>query len=301
MRKIGAEIASGVAIFLAIIIFIFGFLFLKNAAIRGGNIELTISFNDITGLEPSDYVSVAGLRVGQVQEFRIQEEFKVVVDIEIDSDLKLPKDSRAQIKSLGMAGEKVIDIIPGISSEYLQEGDSIMGTHAGDLGDLSGSMDGLISQAEDLLLKFRTAFENVFDIEGQRNLKQSLSNINHLSSTLNNNTEHLENTLTNIDSLTTSLNEIMTARRAQVETSIQNFYEASNRLEGLATKMDKSLTSMQTLLTKIENEEGALGKVISSDEFYNDLRHLTAELDTLVQDLKKRPQKYLNLGFIKVF
>jgi len=77
--------------------------------------------------------------------------------------------------------------------------------------------------------------------------------------------------------------------------------KASNRLEGLTNKMDQSMTSVQSLLAKIENEEGSVGKVIASDDLYNDLRHLTAELDTLVQDLKKRPQKYLNLGFIKVF
>jgi len=108
-------------------------------------------------------------------------------------------------------------------------------------------------------------------------------------------------TLMNIDSLSTSLNEIVTARRGEVESSIKNFSEASNRLEGLTNKMDKSLTSVQSLLAKIENEEGSVGKVIAKDDLYNDLRHLTAELDTLVQDLKKRPQKYLNLGFIKVF
>jgi phospholipid/cholesterol/gamma-HCH transport system substrate-binding protein len=107
----------------------------------------------------------------------------------------------------------------------------------------------------------------------------------------------MNRTLANLDSLSTNLAD----RRQKVGTSIDNFYAASNRLEDFTNKLDNSLTSMQTLLTKIENKEGALGKVISSDELYNDIRHLTAELDTLVQDLKRRPQKYLNLGFIKVF
>ena len=91
------------------------------------------------------------------------------------------------------------------------------------------------------------------------------------------------------------------AHRGEMESSIKNFSEASNRLEGLADKMDQSLTSVQSLLAKIENQEGSVGKVIATDDLYNDFRHLAAELDTLVQDLKRRPQKYLNLGFIKVF
>ena len=48
MRKIGAEVASGVAIFLAFIILIAGFLFLKNTLFETGTYTLLIEFNDIT-------------------------------------------------------------------------------------------------------------------------------------------------------------------------------------------------------------------------------------------------------------
>ena len=113
--------------------------------------------------------------------------------------------------------------------------------------------------------------------------------------------EIYEQKLANLDELSTTLNQILTERKNKVETSIDNLYAASNKLDGLTNKVDKSLTSVQNLLDKIENQEGAVGKVIMSDSLYNDFRHLTNELETLVQDLKKRPQKYLNLGFIKVF
>ncbi|MCH8981453.1 MCE family protein [candidate division KSB1 bacterium] len=300
MRKIGAEVASGVAIFLAFIILIAGFLFLKNTLFRTGTYTLLIEFNDITGLEPADMVSVSGLRIGKVDDFELKG-LKVFVTISISPDVQLPTDSHAQIKSLGMVGEKFIDIRPGTSPNFLKDGDTLQGKSVSDFSDLTGSAEGLMLQAEELLGNIKIAFKNIFDAQGQADLKETLAHLRSLSATLNNNSGHIAKTLMNIDSLSTNLSEILTARRGEVESSIKNFSEASNRLEGLTNKMDKSMTSVQSLLAKIENEEGSVGKVIAKDDLYNDLRHLTAELDTLVQDLKKRPQKYLNLGFIKFF
>jgi len=300
MKKIGAEVASGIAIFLAFIIFIAGFLFLKNTLFTTGTYSLFIEFNDITGLEPADMVSVSGLRIGKVDDFELKG-LKVFVTISISPDVQLPTDSQAQIKSLGMVGEKFIDIKPGTSPNFFKDGDTMQGKSVGDFSDLTGTAEGIMLQAEELLGKINIAFENIFDARGQADLKETLAHFRNLSATLNNNSNHIANALENIDSLSTSLNEILTAHRGEIESSIKNFSEASNRLEGLANKMDKSMTSVQNLLAKIENEEGSVGKVIANDDLYNDLRHLTAELDTLVQDLKKRPQKYLNLGFIKVF
>ena len=300
MRKIGAEVASGVAIFLAFIILIAGFLFLKNTLFETGTYTLLIEFNDITGLEPADMVSVSGLRIGKVDDFELRG-LKVFVTISISPDVQLPTDSHAQIKSLGMVGEKFIDIRPGTSTNFLKDGDTLQGKNVSDFSDLTGSAEGLMLQAEELLGNIKIAFENIFDGQGQADLKEILAHLRSLSATLNNNSGHIAKTLMNIDSLSTNLSEILSARRGEVESSIKNFSEASNMLEGLTSKMDKSMTSVQSLLAKIENEEGSVGKVIAKDDLYNDLRHLTAELDTLVQDLKKRPQKYLNLGFIKIF
>lgn len=300
MRRMGKEVAAGVAIFLAFVIFVAGFLFLKNVTMKAGTYTVTVKFSNVTGLEKSDGVSVSGLRVGKVKHFELDGR-DVLVTIQIHPGFALPKDTHAQIKSLGMVGERFVDLIPGSSPQLLEEGDMIRGTGASDFSDITGTMEGLMQQAEDLLLKIRTTFDRVLDTDAQDAIRESLLNIRNLSSALDRNTAHLEKTLTNLDGISTNLDEILNERRAKIETSIDNFYAASGRLEGLANKVDGNLTSVQTLLSKIENQEGSVGKVIMSDELYNDFRHLTVELDELVQDLKKRPQKYLNLGFIKVF
>lgn len=261
---------------------------------------LQVRFGDVTGLEKSDRVSVSGLNIGKVKSFRL-DGLDVLATLELDPEIFLPNDSHAQVKSLGMVGERFVDIVPGVAAQRLQDGDTIAGKPASDMSEIAGSLEGLMDQAEELLIKIRAAFENVFDNATQQRFKESLHHIRNLSMALDENTAHMSKTLSNLDELSTNLNEILAARRGKVETSIDNMHAASGQLEGLAHKIDQSLTTMQTLLAKIENEEGAVGKVIASDDIYEEFRVLTAELNDLVKDLKKRPQKYINLGFIKVF
>jgi phospholipid/cholesterol/gamma-HCH transport system substrate-binding protein len=300
MRNIKAEVLSGVAIFVAFVIFVGGFLYLKSVIIKAGTYEIEVVFDDIIGLEPKDKVSISGLEIGRVQRFTL-EGLRVIVDLQLDPEVQIPNDSRAEIKSLGMVGEKFIDILPGQSPSFLQEGNRIEGSTAGDLMKLTGSAEGLMLQAEELIIDMKAAFRNIFDVETQQNLRQTLNHVHQISESLSKESSTFERVIENLDRISGNLDEILNERRAQVETSINNLYEASNKLDGLTQKMDQSLSSMQTLLAKVENEEGTVGKVIARDEIYNDIRHLTSELDTLLQDLKRRPQKYINLGFIKVF
>lgn len=300
MRKIGAEVASGVAIFIAFIIFIFGFLYLKNVTFKSDSYALYIEFQDVAGLEPGDGVRVSGLQVGKVNSFKLSG-LTVLVGIEVDPEIELPEDSWAQIKSLGMVGEKYIEIIPGNSDKMVSSGDVLQGKSGGDLSDITGSMEGVIKQAEELLINMKAAFENVFDIPTQRALQESVHHLRNLSSKLEDNSKHLERTLANLDTISTGLNQIMANRRNQVEDSIENVHKATTQFEDFSTRLDSTLTSIQSILAKIENQEGAVGKAIYKDELYTEVRALTAELDELVKDVKKRPRRYIDMGFIKIF
>ena len=100
--------------------------------------------------------------MGKVESFNL-DGLNVVVQIRLKPEANLPQDSYAELKSLGMVGEKFIDIIPGESSVMLKEGDFISGQTASDLMEMTGTVKGLIQRTEEVLAKVSLAFENVFD------------------------------------------------------------------------------------------------------------------------------------------
>ncbi len=300
MRKVGSEVAAGVAIFAAFILFIAGFLFLKNTALKAGKYKVHIQFTDVTGLERGDPVSVSGLRVGRVTAFSLEGD-QVIVEVELEPEATLSRDSRAVIKSLGMVGEKFIDIVPGSAVARLEGGDIIAGEVSGDLEAITGKAEVLIEEAQALLTQVRQAFSTVLDRSAQASLNQTIKDFGSVAATLDQNSAHMERTFANLDELSTNMNDMLATRRSKLEGSVDNLHTASNRLDSIAGNLDSSLISLKAILSKMENGDGTAGKLLSDDEMYNNMRDLTAELDALVADMKKRPQRYINLGFIKIF
>ena len=134
MQRWSSEITVGVSIILAIAIVIFGYIYLREIPIRQSGFEIEITFDNVTGLEVGDKVTVSGLRVGRVQALNLLADH-VNVRTWLDGSIPFPRDSRAAIRSIGMIGEKYIDLIRGESPEGLAENDSITGTHIDYLAD----------------------------------------------------------------------------------------------------------------------------------------------------------------------
>jgi|GEM_PF-1563420 len=300
MRQIGSEVAAGVAIFVAFIAFIAGFLFLKNTTLSAGQYNITIRFDDVTGLERGDPVSISGLRVGKVESFTLDGTV-VLVNVRLQPEALLPEDSKVSIKSMGMVGEKFIDITPGKAPKRLSDGAFLRGETSSDLEAITGKAETLMDEAQELMRQLREMFATVLDASAQESMQQTLVHAGKISATLDNNTSHMESTLANLDELTANINEILAEKRDAFESSIDNLHAASNKLEGMAGKIDESLGSLEGILAKIDRGEGSAGKLLADDELYNKMRDLTAELDALILDMKKRPGRYVNLGFIKIF
>lgn len=89
-------------------------------------------FQNIGGLRAGAPVTLAGYRIGRVQDISVDADyFEAVVKIEIDSSYNnIPSDSNASILTAGLLGEQYIGITPGGALESLAEGDEIKFTQS---------------------------------------------------------------------------------------------------------------------------------------------------------------------------
>ena len=87
---------------------------------------LYAKFDHIDGLGAGADVRVAGVKVGSVNEERIDpKSFEAVVGFTVRNDIKLPKDSAAIITSESLLGGKYLSLQPGGDEAMLQPGQSI--------------------------------------------------------------------------------------------------------------------------------------------------------------------------------
>ena len=94
--------------------------------------HVTADFDNIGDLKTGSPVSMAGVRVGEVDGIRYDTKtYKAVVSMRIDPQYKeIPDDSFASIQTQGLLGGKYVGIGPGGSDMYLKEGSQIAFTQS---------------------------------------------------------------------------------------------------------------------------------------------------------------------------
>ncbi len=87
---------------------------------------VTANFEDVGGLKVRSPVSMAGVRIGRVKAIDIDKQtYEAVVQLSLNPQYQLPKDTSASILTAGLLGEQYIGLEPGGSEDYLKPGERI--------------------------------------------------------------------------------------------------------------------------------------------------------------------------------
>lgn len=133
MGKKGVETLVGFFVLLGIAGLVFLSLQAANLASFGSRDSYTVTakFDNIGGLKARAPVRSAGVNVGRVTSIRLDPAtYQGVVTLEIDRDVKFPKDSSARILTSGLLGDQYIGLEPGPSEENLAPGATIAQTQS---------------------------------------------------------------------------------------------------------------------------------------------------------------------------
>jgi phospholipid/cholesterol/gamma-HCH transport system substrate-binding protein len=121
-----AEIAAGAVVLLAAVVFLAYAVTNSGRSGGGSGLVLTARFDRIDGLAPGADVRIAGVKVGSVSAQRIDPQtFLAVLTLNVDSGLRLPDDSSAEITSEGLLGGKYVALVPGGSERNLSNGGEV--------------------------------------------------------------------------------------------------------------------------------------------------------------------------------
>ena len=273
--KIGLFLAIGLVI-LAVFIFVVGDI--STLFERKGYILYT-HFDSVAGLEKKTVVRMAGVKVGAVEEINLRGN-KAEVAMNINPDIEISRDSRATLASLGLLGEKYIEITPGEEEDIVQPGGTI-----GSLPPVSFDQLGIIlsSVGDDIKSTSKAMRELLGEGEARVNIKEILQNLSSVSAELRaaiveskpNITRSLEKSAQAIDTfdqnvraISEDLDELILLLKETVE---ENRGGLKGNLEGikdLISRTEDALKSLSEALEKINKGEGTLGKLIEDPSLY---------------------------------
>jgi len=130
MKAISFEVKVGIFILIGFIILFVMIFSIGEIYMFKSGYHIKVTFNFANGIAMNAPVRLAGIEVGEVDDIRIYydtnvERTKVELSTWIKGDVVIEEDAKAVINTLGLLGEKYLEIFPGKSKRFLTD-DSIL-------------------------------------------------------------------------------------------------------------------------------------------------------------------------------
>lgn len=297
MKKLfSKELIIGLSVILAIVILVFGIEYLKGINMFSPANFYYVSYNNVSGLEVSAPVTIDGYKVGQVREitYDYDNPGKIKVLLAVNKKLRVPEDSYAVLASTLMSGG-YIDIKMGSSKRMLAVGSDIA------TKEVPGLMDALASDVvpavNSILPRIDSLLYNLNRIAGDPALAQSISRLDGITGNILSVTEGLDGAMKrDVPGVMRNARSITT----RLDTVSANLAALSSQLRQLpiSTTMDNVNEVTENLVRfsdQLNSQTSTLGKLTNDPELYDRLNKVSADIDSLVLDIKKNPKRYISI------
>lgn len=298
--KITREIKTAILVISSILLFIWGYSFLKGRDLLTDYKTLYVQYDNVEGLSASAPVTINGLVVGKVHSIKFLGNLgKIQVELQIKSDFPISKSSVAALYEPGLIAGKQIQIIPNYQDqEMTKSGDVLQAKVVPGLTALVG--DKLTPISEDLTKVLKNAdrllanVNEVLDKDSKANLRKAIAELritmeefHKASGSLNG---ILDNNKTKIDGIVTDFKKV-----SKDFSSISDSLQKAD-LGKTAKKLQSTLDNVDQLIAGVESGKGTLGKLMKDDALYKELTAASNELELLLQDVRLNPTRYVNVS-----
>ena len=298
--KLSKEIRTAIFILVSILLFIFGFNFLKGTSILDKQKTLYAIYSEVDGLMVGASVSVNGLAIGNVTSLDfLANSTKVIVTLKVKDELRFSPNSTATLYETGLIGGIAIAIEPVFENgNIVKSGDTLKSTIRPGLTELiNEQVQPLQRNLQSILVSVDSLFigvTNIMNQDSQNNLKIALDEMTSAISLINSTAKILENTITtNESTINNSIKNI-----EGVSSNMQKITDslADSNLSETISNLEKSIEGINKAVRDLNSDSSSLGLLIRKDEFYNTLNSSVNDLNELLIDLKSNPKRYVHFS-----
>ncbi|AXP82331.1 mce related protein [Mariniflexile rhizosphaerae] len=295
--KISKEVKTGILVLSGIVLFIFGFNYLKGKNLFESTDVYYTEF-DYNALNKSSPITVNGNVVGKIQEIVYDYDTgKTRVSFSVNAALKFSKNSVIKMYETGLMGGNALAILISTEGEQAEPGDvlpseveyGLVTTLSKNFSGLSDNLDATLKSTDTLMLSINRLINDNSDA----GLKRTIEELNHTLKSFKNTSNSVNAVISNNDKNIAAILEkfktissdlaVLTAdlKNANVGTTVENLNNTINKLH--------------TILATIDKGEGSIGKLLKDESLYNNLEGATKEMEELLRDIKLHPKRYFRI------
>ncbi|MGB0199046.1 MAG: MlaD family protein [Flavobacteriaceae bacterium] len=298
--KISLEIRTALLVLSGIVLFAFGFNYLKSndLLIRDG--IYYAQYENTEGMVVGTPVTINGFQVGSVEKISLlPSNTHLLVRFRVERQYEFSKNSVARIYESGFIGGKSLAVVPALDQAPIaQSGDTLQSVIApgftqlvnDKLSPLQEKIESMVNHADSVLI----AFNNVFDTSAQAELNKSITHLSSALSAIDNISQQinqslqsedggLNQTINNLAVITSDLKKTTaTLSEADLSSLIQNLHQTSSNLAAITNQ--------------IQSGEGTLGQLVANDSLHLALHQTNTALQLLLDDLRNNPKRYVHFS-----
>tara|TARA_B100000424_G_scaffold65472_1_gene48233 strand:- start:492 stop:1406 length:915 start_codon:yes stop_codon:yes gene_type:complete len=298
--RLSKEIKAAFFVLSTILLFIFGFNYLKGSSILDKQKTIYAVYDEVDGLLVGANVMINGLSIGNVTELDfLPNSTKILVTLKVKDKLSFSSKSTASIYETGVLGGLAISIEPLFERESIvKTGDTLMSSVRPGLTELiNRQIEPLSRQLQSTITSVDSIFtgaSNVLNRQTQEEIKESINVLTSAINAINNSSLIIEETLT---SKNTQINNTID-NIENISSNLSNVSDELNSfgLSSLLTNLEVSVDGISSIIDKLDSDDSTLGKLINEDEVYNNLNSSIESLNVLINDIKANPKKYVHFS-----
>jgi len=265
---------------------------------KAGRFRVQAEFPSVAGLDEKSPVRIAGVRVGIVERIELVGS-RARVTLSLDPQVRLHQGAWAEVTSLGMLGDKYVELYPGpLDAPPLPPGSVLSGQSpvafdqvlktASDIGadvkEVTASLRRALGGDEGTA-KLNEILDNIRQLVAETknlvaanraNVDQTLANFRDFSATLK---QELPKLAEKLQRLADNVDSVVAENRSNVSDTIAN-------LKDLSARLRTSADNLNQITTKIARGEGSIGKLVNDEATVDNLNSTLKAVESGVQSLK---------------
>lgn len=301
MKFLTKEVKIALTAIVAVVLLFIGINFLKGVNIFKSSNTYYVEFHNINGLDVSNAVYANGYPVGIVRaiDYDYSRTDKVVVTVELDKKMRVPRGTRAELESQLMGGVSMNLVLGPNPADLLDRGSTIEG---GPSRGMMSKLEGALPEVLAMLPKLDSIITNLNRLTADPALSEMLRNTAGFTASLNRSAAELE-TLMSSDIKPMLVNLDQTAAHAEKLMGGLAAVDVEATMAGLQRTLDNAAAvteslgnTANSLSGKLESRDNSLGLLLNDRQLYDGLNGTVASADSLLTDIKARPKRYVHFS-----
>ncbi|MGC6402714.1 MAG: MlaD family protein [Flavobacteriaceae bacterium] len=298
--KLSREIKTALLVIFGLGFFYFGFNFLKGSSVFSKQKLIYSVYDEVEGLSIGADVNINGLSIGKITKIDfLPGSTQILVSMRVRGDLAFSSASEAILYETGLIGGKAIMIQPIFENgKSIKTGDTLpSGVQPGftelvnqQIAPLQQKLTSTLTSVDELF----DGVSNVLNNQTQENLKTTLS--------------ELTRTVENANNITRKLNRLLDSNAMALDTTFKHLASTSANLSQISDSLvevdfkailaqyNKIATNLNQVLDQVNTSQGTAGKLINDPALYTQLNATLEELESLLNDLKNNPKRYVHFS-----